>query len=79
MPGNVRAGLEAEVAVGLTPTEFAARAGTEVSAAEARGALRQLGVQVPEAIRDVEAANAALRDLPKLTKEQIQHFLNLIR
>jgi hypothetical protein len=80
-PGNVRSGLELEVGVHLQPTEFAARAGIEVPASRARQALQQLGVEVPSRVPDINAADAFLQapGSPRLTPQQIQRFIQLLR
>jgi len=77
--GSVRAALEAEVAVELLPAEFAARASTTITAAEARTALSNLGVRVPPAIRGSAAADSVLRNTPRLTDAQIKEFLDAVK
>jgi hypothetical protein len=74
-PGNVLAGLESEVGVLMPPAEFAAKASITISAAQARGILSQLGIQVPSIIRDIPALDYELKIAPRLTPEQIQEFL----
>lgn len=79
LPGKVRAATESEVVFDILPTEFAERAGTEVSAAQARAALGELGVKVPSRFPNVQAATQFV-DLSKpLTPEQVQAFLKIIR
>ena len=72
-PGNWLAELEKEVGVAITPSEFAARAGVTLPAKEARQILRDhFGVTMPESLPDTSALNAALKDSPRLSEEQIE-------
>jgi len=75
MKGNVLRDLEAEVAVGVSPTEFARRAGATISAAKARDILGSMGIKLPPVIRGPAALDAALRTAPRLTQHQIQEFI----
>jgi hypothetical protein len=77
IPGNVLAGLEAEVGVGMCPVEFAAQA-QSISVETSRAALGQMGFALPQSIYGKAALDAALRSLPRLTEAQIQQYLQLI-
>jgi hypothetical protein len=78
-PGNVLAALEREVAIGVAPLEFAARASTTITVAEARTILQDMGISVPRVIVGPAGVDAALRSIPRLTPEQIEHFMQTIR
>jgi hypothetical protein len=63
------------LAVGLTPAEFAARASGSVSAAEARGILGGMGIDIPGAIYGNTDVLDVFRSLQPMGPEQIQSFL----
>ena len=65
---------ELEVGVDLAPSEFAQRAGTEISAADARGLLRDLGIYIPSGIL-LGDLTPTLETTPKLSPAQIQQFV----
>ncbi len=73
--GNVLAGKEAEVAVGLPPLEFAKRASTTISAAGARSILRELDIKLPERIVDKDALGREITLSPRLNPAQTAEFL----
>ena len=75
--GNVLSALEAEVAVLLPPAELARRART-VSLDAARSALECLGLQIPRRIQNKRDLDRAIRELTKLSDEQIAEFLRLL-
>lgn len=74
---NWLAGIEREVAIGLTPTEFAARA-TSISLGESRAALGQIGVELPTSVSKA-SLSAELKSLTPLTEEQIKQYLEHVR
>jgi hypothetical protein len=74
-PGNVRASLEAEVAVYQAPAEFAAGADITLTAEQSRAILREMGFEVPSRIANVARADEFLRNSPRLTPTQVAEFL----
>ena len=75
LEGNVLAAVEREVVLDLLPQEFAKRAGTQITAAEARGILKGMGHTVPSQIRGPAGVTQALESLPRLTQEEIKLFV----
>ena len=75
--GNMFAQRELEVAIELSPKQFADRASTTISAAEARSALHSIGVKVPSSVRGF-AVDVILENTPRLTKAEIDKFLTII-
>jgi len=73
---NVLASAEGEVALSTTPADFAARAETTISAADARAILQDMGYSSPGQIYDLDALRQALAEVPTLTAEEIQQFIN---
>jgi hypothetical protein len=65
---------ELEVGVDLAPSEFAQRVGTTISAADARGLLRGLGIYIPASI-PLGDLSPTLETTPKLSPAQIQQFV----
>nr|WP_255346718.1 RHS repeat-associated core domain-containing protein [Synechococcus sp. PCC 7336] len=73
--GNVRRTLEREVAVGMSPSDFARNAPNSISADRARQILSELGVaDLPPSIGSVQEATQILENTPRLTPEQILEF-----
>ncbi len=77
--GNVLAKLEAEVAVNLTPLEFANKASITITAVEARNILVDMGISIPGMIRGPAAIDTVLRNTPRLTSVQITQFVDAAR
>ncbi len=75
---NILSELEREVVVGVSPTEFAARADTTITAERARAILNSIGISVPSQISR-GAFNDVLQNTPRLTPAQIQQFTNAAR
>ncbi len=73
--GNVLAGKEAEVSVGVPPLEFGQRASTTISAAQARANLREMGIDLPEKIYDKAGLESDIQTTPRLDAEQIRTFV----
>ncbi|HEU5381384.1 MAG TPA: RHS repeat-associated core domain-containing protein, partial [Ktedonobacteraceae bacterium] len=71
--GNVLAALEKEVAVWVSPLEFAERASITINAATARGILNDMGISLPRSISS--DISSVLRELPTLSPEQIAQFV----
>lgn len=69
--------LEAEVPVGMLPSQFAASAGSTLSSARARAILFELGVSVPGRFSSVEALNVWLAGRTPMTSSQIDDFIRL--
>jgi hypothetical protein len=70
---NVRKTLEQEIVAGVTPTEFANQSSITISADQARGILKKLGIKIPGRI-SAEETTRVLLETPKLSKEQINEF-----
>ncbi|OJY99997.1 MAG: hypothetical protein BGP24_08675 [Lysobacterales bacterium 69-70] len=77
--GNVLAGKEAEVSVGISPLEFGQRASTTISAAQARASLREMGIDLPEKIYDKAGLESDIQTTPRLDAEQIHIFVERAR
>jgi hypothetical protein len=77
--GNVSAGslpaIEAEVAVGVPPLQFASQASVTITAAQARTILADMGINVPSTV-NLGNTTSTLLDIPKLTPAQVQQFVN---
>lgn len=76
VPGNVLAGIEAEIGVAMSPSTFAAHA-SSVGVAEARSALGQLGIQLPGSISRANLSSV-LNNTPRLTGQQTESFRILL-
>jgi RHS repeat-associated protein len=72
--GNVLAGLEDEVGIWITPTEFAERASISIGASDARAILSDMGISVP-ATMNLSNLNSVLSELPSMSIEQIDQFV----
>ena len=76
---NLLATEECEIAVAISPCEFAERAIMEVDVNVASDALRALGFSVPDAIPDVNALRDALHDShmngSRLTAVHVRSFV----
>lgn len=77
--GNVLQALEQEVAVGVTPTEFARRASTTIAVMQSHSILEELGVSLPRLIADPSGVDLVLRNSPRLTVEQVQYYVGRAR
>ncbi|NEW47116.1 DUF6531 domain-containing protein [Nocardia cyriacigeorgica] len=65
---------EAEVGLGMSPSEFASRASIEIPASAARSILSDIGISLPNSI-GIDDLTPLLRDTPKLTPGQINQFV----
>ncbi|MGV1761851.1 hypothetical protein ACQZ6F_31805 [Rhizobium sp. A22-96] len=73
---NVLAAKEAEVVMGIPPSEFANLASTTITASEARTILQDIGVSMPSYVtRSGGQFDQVLEGLPRLTSTQIQQFV----
>ncbi|MGF6848145.1 RHS repeat-associated protein [Chitinophaga sp. W3I9] len=70
---NVLEGIEREIVVDLKPAEFAKRASVTITVDQARGILKNMGINIPARINEGDM-NALLESTPKLTNEQINSF-----
>jgi hypothetical protein len=77
--GNVLAGMDREVGVGVKPAEFAERSSVSISAADARDILADMGIATPSKIYDKAQLADAIRNAPELTPEQKEEFLKRAR
>jgi hypothetical protein len=77
--GNVLRKLEAEVGIQISPTEFANRASIIISAAQARGILRKMGINLPSRIDGPSDISYALNTTPRMNAAQIARFVELVR
>ncbi|MFF9072395.1 putative T7SS-secreted protein [Streptomyces sp. NPDC014872] len=66
---------EAEWPVELSPAELASRASAQVPSATAREILSEMGIHVPRKIGNGDIDPLLEYDVPKLTPEQIAHFV----
>ena len=77
--GNVSAGslpaIEAEVAVGVPPLQFASQSSVTITAAQGRTILADMGINVPSTV-NLGNTTSTLLDIPKLTTAQVQQFVN---
>ncbi|MEV6393617.1 putative T7SS-secreted protein [Streptomyces sp. NPDC051907] len=71
--GVIRA--EAEVGVGLHPSELARRASAEIPVNAAKEVLAEMGIHIPKINRYEGITDALEWDIQKLTPEQISHFI----
>jgi hypothetical protein len=75
LPGNVLAELECELVVSMPPREFVSRVAFGiVGVAEARHVLTEVSFELPATVSSRRAISRALKDLPRLTPEQIAEF-----
>jgi RHS repeat-associated protein len=74
-PGNVLAHLEAEVAVHALPRRVSNRATVTITVDAARQILADMGIDVPRFLRDAAALDAAIRQAPHMSNNQIRRFL----
>ncbi|MEV7340322.1 hypothetical protein [Streptomyces sp. NPDC093544] len=72
LPGYIA--REAEVQLGMSPTEFSVRASIEIPASAARTILDGMGIGIPRGI-GIEDLNPTLEFTPKLTLGQIGQFV----
>lgn len=66
---------EAEVGVGMLPTDFTARSSLTVSSAQARSVLADIGVSVPGSLPSPAALGQFLQNSPRLRPEQVAQFM----
>ncbi len=77
--GNVLAHIEQEVVAHALPRRVASRAGLSLTAAQAREILADMGIRVPARIYDKAGLDQAIRDAPRMTRNQIKKFLRRAR
>ncbi|MFF4096835.1 hypothetical protein ACFYYY_24115 [Streptomyces sp. NPDC001834] len=65
----------AEWPVELSPAELSSRASAQVPSAVAREILSEMGIHVPRKIGNGDIDPLLEYDVPKLTPEQIAHFV----
>jgi hypothetical protein len=70
---NVMADMEIETVIGLKPEDFTSRVSTTITADQARGILKEIGINLPSQISNADM-NAILENTPKLTQPQINQF-----
>ena len=71
---NVLYELEREVGVGISPMEFSKKINLQITADQARGILKEMGINVPASIPTTKNISEVLRDIPKLKQDQIDKF-----
>lgn len=77
-PGNYLAEFEKEVAVELTPSEFANKASATIPADEARSILQGMGHDLPRGVTN-QNLSQTLKDLPPMHPDEIERFANQAR
>ncbi|HEU5383588.1 MAG TPA: RHS repeat-associated core domain-containing protein [Ktedonobacteraceae bacterium] len=75
--GNVLANLEQEVGVWILPQEFADRASITIDASTARDILADMGIDISGRV-SLSNLSDTLRNLPRLSVEQIEAFIRAI-
>ena len=75
LAGNVLAELEQEIALNITPTEFASRATATIPASTARNILSGLGYSISSSLPGVDSVTSALEALDRPTPEAIERFV----
>jgi filamentous hemagglutinin len=66
--------LEAEVGVGMSPSNFASSAGTTIPGTKTRSILSEMGISVPSQIVDVGSLNRWLGQRTAMASSQIAEF-----
>ena len=72
-------GIEREVGVGVAPLGFANRASIMISAQQSRDILRGMGIIMRSSIRDPRTVSEVLDEMPRLSTEQIQYYVEQAR
>jgi hypothetical protein len=74
-PSNVLVDLEREVAIGVSPLDFATSyALRSVPAMDCRNVLAELGFELPPLIEDKHHLNLTLKSSPRMSRRQIEEF-----
>ena len=74
-PSNVLVDLEREIAIGVSPLDFAASyALRSVPAMDCRNLLAELGFELPPLIENKHHLNLALKSSPRMSRRQIEEF-----
>jgi|GEM_PF-1930800 len=76
---NVLGDTEHEIGIGITPADFARQASLTVTAAQARAILRDMGIDMPSRIYSTRDLGQHLREMPEMSADQIEEFVNLAR
>ena len=71
--GNVLYSLEKEIALNLKPADFAAKSTLTITAEQASGILKNMGINLPSKVTLDELSNV-IKSTPKLTTAQIDEF-----
>jgi hypothetical protein len=77
--GNVLQALELEVALAVTPAEFARLAICTIAVTHSHIILDELGIRLPRLITDPFGVDLALRNSPRLTVDQVQYYVGRAR
>lgn len=77
--GNVLSALENEIVFELLPTQFAQRASKTATIEQSQRALERIGIGVPSRIYGKDQLDSLLRQMPKMTEEQIQEYVRLVQ
>lgn len=77
--GNVLREQEIEVAIHLTPSEFADRASITITSSQARSLLESMGVSVRSGLFNPGDISNELANTPRLAQDQIAQFLDIAR
>jgi RHS repeat-associated protein len=70
---NVLKASEKEIAIGIIPTEFSKKVSLTITSDQARGILKNMGINIPARIAESEISNI-ISNTPKLTEKQIETF-----
>ena len=73
--GNWRQALEQEIPLAITPADFAKKASLTITADQGRDILSQMGISLPTRVRNSDHSTQILKDLPEMTQEQIDTFI----
>lgn len=76
--GNVLQSLEKEIGVGMAPAQFTLKASTTITADQAVGILKNMGIKLPTTVK-LENLSEVIRNTPRLTPNQIQEFYKQAR
>lgn len=71
--GNVLQSLEKEIALGISPAQFAAKSSITITAEQSSSILKNMGINMPSRVTLDELSNF-IKNTPKLTKAQIDEF-----
>ena len=76
---NVFKELECEVAIELAPTDFTSMVVYTITAMEAHQALETMGIEIPRSIATAGDLTYHLKNSPRMSKEDIMKFDELVR